>query len=187
MNNLTIYEDTTTNELYIQAGPFSITTSGVGGGTSNITTTFSDADSGRRYLVLPLATTNHRLVISNSNMGEEIYTLTLGEERGTASQPIGRLLVDETLMDFSSNNEPELYWLHMPPNQIFEIDLSNITAGNVCAVRRELLINVYTTAFTNVNYQLLGENPPAGYHIIRFLNNDSNIDYRGCQYTFRLR
>ena len=136
LDNLTIYEDTTTNKLYIQAGPFSITNTGttLGGGVSDITIDFSETDSGQRYLVLPLATTNHRLVISNNNNMEEDYTLTIGEETNTSSESIGRLLVDETLMGFFTSNDPVLYWVHIPTNMSLGVTLTAIGSGNACAI-----------------------------------------------------
>ena len=189
-DNLAIYEGTSTNQLYVKAGPFSVITGGIGGSIPSVTNTFSgiDGGNGRRYLVLPLYTNIHHLVISNSSVSLESYTLTLGEETGTASQPTGRLLTDETSMGFFSNNEPELYWLHMPPNKInFEVALPNIATGNVCIVGRDILYRSIFTESTNAYHNVGLENITAGYHIIRFLNNNSNIDYRGCQYRFRIR
>ena len=96
LSNLVIYEGANTNEIYIQAGPFSFTAGNTAGGSHRVEIIFSGLDSGRRYLVLPLATTNHRLVISNSNMNAQDYTFTLGEETNTSGESTGRLLVDGT-------------------------------------------------------------------------------------------
>ena len=59
LDNFVIYEGTSSSELYIQAGPFSITTLAILFGHTNFTTTFSGTNTGRRYLVLP--PTTHQL------------------------------------------------------------------------------------------------------------------------------
>ena len=189
LSNLAIYEGTNTNELYIKPGPFSIVASDGDVALSNITATFSGADNDNqsRYLVLPLSTTNHRLVISNSNAEIESYTLTLGEEMGTASLPIGRLLI-ETPMGFFTNNEPELYWVHIPPNKS-HFDTAFVghipSFANACGISIDMdhtfptVFNVYINSGTPKNNR---------YTILRFLNDGYNypsIDYRGCQYRFR--
>ena len=183
LDDFAIYESTNTNRLYIQAGPFSITLTE--GGVDSVTITFSGAGSGRRYLVLPLLTTNYRLVLSNSNTVVESYTLNLAKETGTAEQPVGRLLIDETPMGFFTNNDPELYWMHFPPGSSnLEIAASAFAPGAIiCGVA-----TVGETEFpANINDYTLLTSKVNEYNLVRILNNNGNIDYRKCQLKFRTR
>lgn len=187
LDNLAIYEGTNTNELYIREGPFSMTTYG-NFGLSLVTTTFGGADNGRRYLVLPLATTNHQLVISNSNMGTEGYTLILREETGTTNRPIGRLLIDETPMGFFSNNDPEFYWFHVPPNgPILQSRARGIDTSD-CAINRTNNASgariYFSQGSTFSAYETLGSTNTSGYHLIRVYNG-GDWDYTQCQFSFR--
>lgn len=182
LDNIAIYEGTNTNELYIQSAPFSITTAGFLG-LSNVTTTFSGTNSGRRYLVLPLTTTDHHLVISNGNAEAENYTLTIAKEVGTEDQPIGRLLIDETPMGFFTNNDPELYWVHIPSNRTnFGVILSG-NDGNtiICGIS---ISNDSTfpdsSGYAHIDFS------QSGYSILRILNAEGAVDYRGCQFKFRV-
>ena len=186
LDNLVIQEGNSTNKLYIQAGYFSIPTIHEFG-LSPITVTFSETNSGRRYLVLPLRTTNHRIVISNSNVGTENYTLTLSEERGTSNIPVGRLLVDETPMGFFTNNDPEVYWLHLPPNKSnLAASLPGVTSGNACGVSKGRTDAPQLYSGVNSSWIIVGSPFSTGYYIIRIYNNNGSIDYRGCQFRFRL-
>ena len=188
LDNLSIYESTHTNDLYIQASPFSITIPGTsfGGGVSPITITFSGTNSGRRYLVLPLTNTNHRLVISNNNAGTESYTLILAEEAGTDAIPVGRLLVNETPVGFFTNNEPELYWVHIPPN-ITNFDTSLIAFNSNLTTACPFVVGMDNINPSSIN-TYISSPVSSGYTIFRFLNaNNNTINYRGCQYKFRFR
>ena len=192
LDNLAVYEDTTTNELYIQAGPFSRTGNN-GGGVStitNVTITFNGTNSGRRYLVLPLTNTNHRLVLSNGNVGAESYTLNIAKEIGSADQAVGRLLL-ETTMGFFTNNEPEFYWVHIPANRSrFDTLLAGFISSfsSSCGIAIDMgrafpvSFNVYTNSITLQTNR---------YTILSLLHdrntNNAGLDYRGCQYKFRLR
>ena len=189
LNNFAIYENTTTNELYIQAGPFSETATADDYGLTNITITFSGTNNGRRYLVLPLTNLNHRLVLTNSNINAESYNLTLREETGTASYPVGRLLVDGSFVSFT-NNEPEFYWLHIPHSKtnweggIWIFD-SGVTGACVFYWNmRTVTISVFS------NYIAISpQSSPKtnGYFMLRFYNSPSHgVNIRGCQYRFRI-
>lgn len=187
--DLSIFESTTTNELYIQAGPSSFS---IGGNSlasiTNVTITFSGAENGRRYLVLPLVTTNHRLVFdNNSAMGESYTLLTLEEETNTSGMPIGRLLIDETPIGFFSNNEPEFYWVHLPPNMPnLDGALTGIVSGNFCGFTRNNYTGlIYSDSDPLNNYE--GTQVIGRHAIIRIYNNNSNWDYQGCQFKFRTR
>ena len=188
LDNFVIYEGTTTNEIYIQPGPFSVTVGG-GGINNPITNTFYGTNSGRRYLVLPLKTVNHRLVISNSRAGIEDYTLTLGEETNTSGgRPIGRLLVGDTLMGFFSNNEPELYWAHLLANSKLFVTIPGVVSGNNCGVLSSTgtdISVIYAISGPRVSLDAFATSVNYRYMIVRILNNDSNFDYRGCQFRFR--
>lgn len=193
LDSLVIYEDNTTNELYVQAGPFSILLSGTAtSGDTNAIITFSGTDSGRRYLVLPLSTTNHRLVLSNNNVIEKNYTLSIGEETNTSGELTGRLLTDETTMRFT-NNDPEFYWVHMPPNSsILDGSLTAITTP-ICAYVTGIsetgygVVELYGMSEGPAGYDQIGNSFTNNYIILRIFNNDSNVDYRGCQFKFRTR
>ena len=190
-DSLTTYEATNTNELYIQSGPFTITPNAPG--LSNFTLTFSGADNGSRYLLLPLATTNHRLVLSNSNVGPENYTLTLGEETNTSGEPIGRVLIDGTPMGFFTNNDPVFYWFHLPPNRSFLDSAGRGINMPNCGVR----IDNETLSYGEVifgagnnfpSYEALGNSLTTGsrYFIVRIYRG-ALYDYTRCQFRFRVR
>ena len=187
LDSLAIYEGTNTNNLYIRPGPFSIVTRGNPIAMNNITkvtTTFEGVDSGRRYLVLPLVTTSHRLVISNNNMESESYTLTLGEETGTTNHLIGRLLIDETPTEFLTNNQPELYWFHMPPNRSFlDVAWIGLLSSNTTTCGVYLDNDSAFPPSLNSYTRLLGSYN--GYNIVRILNNDT--DTFKCRFKFRVR
>ena len=196
LDNFVIYEDTTTNELYIQAGPFTATTSGITSidDINSITIIFSGAGSGRRYLVLPLVTTNHRLTLSNGGIIGEDYTLNLGKETssprvptGTGIEQIDRLPVDETPVGFS-NYSPFFYWVHIPPNRsILDTALTAISNGNICSIGGGTILRIYLPDDTLNSYDSLGDSSTNRYRLIRILNNNSNVDYRKCQFKFRTR
>lgn len=191
--NVSVYEGIRSNPLYIRSGPFSITAEGTliaNANIGHITTTFSGVSNGSRYLVLPLATTSHRLVISNSNAIAESYTLTLAEETGTVDNPIGRLLVDETTMGFFTNNEPELYWVHVPGDVDLLTIFPQVLNGKNCGVAGNTSLSTAILAFgghTSRYESFINSHVGDTYEIVRVLNNDSNFDYRGCQIRFRFR
>ena len=187
LDNLAIYQNTNTNQLYTRSGPFSMTLAGLVNPLTNdipgVTITFSGTNSGRRYLVLPLFSTNHRLVISNGNMGTESYTLKLGEETNTSGQLTSRLLIDETPTGFFTNNEPLFYWMHMPPNRSFlDVNVVDFLPGVItCGVSGNGDEEFPVSA--NTYYQLGGAF--SGYTMIRIIDNDT--DQHKCQYSFRTR
>ena len=188
-DNVNIYQGTSTEPLLIRTGSFSIQTTGSTiAGVGNATTTFSGVSNGSRHLVLPLLTTNHRLVLSNNSAGTESYSLTLAEETGTAGQPVGRLLVDETPMGYFSNNEPEFYWVHIPNNRSIRGFFSGVVSGNNCALSVDTTVNLDPRDSTIlVELSNNPDNSSNRYEILRIINNNGTFDYRGCQFRFRLQ
>ena len=187
---MNVYQGTNTEPLYIKAGSFSFTVdiSFVGSGISPITTTFSGVSNGSRYLVLPLSNSIHRFVISNSNLIAASYRLMMEEETGTVSQPVGRLLVDETPMGYFSNNEPVLYWIHIPANLRTEVQFSGVLSGNHCGVGSRVEDFGQIASNPVLLYALIvSTNSADRYHIIRIANDNSSYDYRGCQLRFRFQ
>ena len=194
-DNVSIYQGTITQPLYIRAGSFSFTVginannNFAGSGLdSAITTTFSGVSNGSRHLVLPLSNSMHRLVLSNGSAETESYSLNLVEETGTAGQPVGRLLVDESPMGYFSNNEPILYWVHIPANLQLRMQIHGVLSGNLCGVRSQFADNSYIALGNPVPFNVLVHSSSNNrYHMIWIANNDSNYDYRGCQFRFRLQ
>ena len=124
-SNVSVYEGFSANPLYIKAGPFSstpelsaITFAGIGNGTN-----------GHRYMILPLASNSHRIVISNDSEQTENYSLNLEEYLGT-SPDTRRLLVDPQRMGYyDSTNDPRFFWFHLPANKKLQIEFDGIRAG----------------------------------------------------------
>ena len=126
-SNVSVHEGFSANPLYIKAGPFSstpasqnniVTFAGVGNGTN-----------GHRYMILPLASNFHRIVISNNSEQSENYSLNLEEYLGT-SPDTRRLLVDPQRMGYyDSASDPRFFWVHLPANKKLQIELDGIRAG----------------------------------------------------------
>ena len=108
--NLSIYEGTNTNTLYIKAAPFSESTEGM-------SITFSEISNGTRYMVLPLASNTHRITFSNNSGQNQNYSLNIEEYLGT-TPATGRLLTTPDKMGFyDSTNDTRFFWAHIPPNK----------------------------------------------------------------------
>ena len=140
-NNAAIYEGTNTSPLYIKAGPFSESTEGM-----NVT--FFGISNGTRYMVLPLASNTHRIVISNNSSQNENYSLNLEEYMGT-NPATGRMLTTPGTMGYyDSTNDTRFFWSHIPPNKNLQVALDAIRTrsdGSTAA----LLINDNIIAFSS--------------------------------------
>ena len=73
-SNVTVHEGLSTETFYIKAGPF--TSQGL---------TFHGVSNGHRYMVLPLNSNSHRIVISNNSEQNESYSLNLEEYENSIS------------------------------------------------------------------------------------------------------
>ena len=124
-------------------------------------------------------------MLSNSNAGTESYTLTLGEERGTASQPVGRLLIDETPMGFFNSNDPELYWMYLPPNiSSLQTRVRGVSGASCGATVDTVVYSVGSVSSNFNNYNNLANNPSNRY-VTLWIFNAGSYDYTKCQFSFR--
>ena len=163
LDSITIYEGANTNSLYIKAGPFSLTPendgvyTNINGNVTNVSTnetvTFSGVNSGRRYMVLPLASNFHQIVISNGSGQSRGYTLNLEEYQG--SNPSTRRLPMEPqkVGFYDSSGAPRHFWVHLPANKELHVELDSIRNTNnpgvsVLAVRDIGNIPEFDTIFT---------------------------------------
>ena len=128
--NVNIYEGTNTSSLYIKKAPFSES-------AEFITITFSTISNGGRYMVLPLASNTHRIVVSNNSSQNENYSLKLEEYTGT-NPTTGRLLTTPDKMGYyDSTNDTRFFWAHVPPNKDVRVDLDALRTrsdGNTAVI-----------------------------------------------------
>ena len=109
-SNVMVYEGLSTEPFYIKAAPF--TSGGV---------TFPGFSNGHRYMVLPLDSNSHRIVISNNSGQNENYSLNLAEYLGI-NPDTRRLLVTPQKMGFyDSTSDPRHFWVHIPANKKIQI------------------------------------------------------------------
>ena len=142
MDSVTIYEGGNTEPLYIMAGPFT---------DSHFTNiTFPGADSGRRYMVLPLASNTHQIVLSNNSSQSENYSLNLKEYQGI-NPSTGRLLTaPQKIGYYDSTNGTRFFWTHLPPNKNIKIELdAHRGMGWVTRIDALGANAVYSTSLTN--------------------------------------
>ena len=124
-SNVSVYEGFSANPLYIKAGPFSSTVASVSVAFAGV----GNGTNGHRYMILPLASNSHRIVISNDSEQSESYSLNLEEYLGT-SPDARRLLVDPQRMGYyDSANDPRHFWIHLPANKKLQIEFDGIRAG----------------------------------------------------------
>ena len=159
MDSLSIYEGVNVDPLYIKAAPFTIittptiitTTNGDvitsitnGHIYSNITSdggvtntnlatngivTFPGINNGRRYMVLPLASNSHRIVISNNSEQIENYTINLAEYLGKNPDTLRLLTAPQKMGYFDSADDPRYFWMHVPPNKNLLVEAESRRSG----------------------------------------------------------
>ena len=126
-SNVTVYEGISNNPLYIRAGPFSYS-------LAPLTISFPGISNGHRYMVLPLASGSHRIVISNNSGQKQSYSLNL-EQYQTTEPDIRRLLVaPEKMGYYDSTNDPRHFWIHVPANKNLQVELDAYRGSNFTAV-----------------------------------------------------
>ena len=131
--SVTVYEGLSSDPLYTKAGPFTSAPSGTGsatnvtGGSTNVlpfpAPTFSGITNGKRYMVLPLASNSHRIVVSNNGEQNENYSLNLEEYLGTNPDTRRLLIYPKRMGYYDSANDPRFFWVHVPPNKNLEVRL----------------------------------------------------------------
>ena len=143
-DNVTIYEGSNTEPLYVKAGPFSFDI----GELIYSNVTFAGISNGTRYMVLPLVSNSHRVLLSNGSDQNQSYSLNLAEYSGTNPET-ARLLTAPQKMGFFSTNGPRFFWVHMPPNKGLQAELDTYS-GNTWSVRFEHVgrTGVFSASFT---------------------------------------
>lgn len=120
-DNVTIYEGSNTEPLYIRAGPFT--------DIDQTNVTFPGAINGSRYMILPLASNSHRLVISNNSSQNQNYSLNLEEYTGTTPATGRLLLAPQKMGYYDSANDIRHFWVHIPPNKDIQVEVDTIRAN----------------------------------------------------------
>ena len=116
-SSITVYQGANTEPLYIKAGPFSSTPSVI------VTATFSGISNGHRYMVLPLNSITHQIVLSNDSPQNQAYALNLREYTGTSPNTRRLPIGPQKLGFFDSTNNPNYFWTHVPANKGLELSL----------------------------------------------------------------
>ena len=130
-DNVTVYEGTSTDPLYIRKGPFSISTTD--SFYSNVA--FSGINNGTRYMVLPLSNNSHQMLLSNGSDQNQSYSLNLTEYSGSNPQTSRLLTAPQKIGYYDSTNGPRFFWGHVPPNKGLEVSLDDYRVDRVVAVR----------------------------------------------------
>ena len=128
--NVLVYEDTNTNPFYIKAGPFSSIAE------LNFEQRFNGISGGTRYMILPLASNTHQIVVSNNSNQNENYSLNLAEYLGADSSPVTRRLLTapDVMGYYESTSDIRFFWVHLPANKRLQVRVDDYRAPGLTIV-----------------------------------------------------
>ena len=175
-DNVTIYEGNNTEPLYIRPGPFTLSSSG------STQVTFSEINNGTRYLVLPLTSNTHRVLISNhSSSQSQNYSLNLAEYSGI-NPNTDRLLTEPQKMGYyDSTNGTGLFLVHVPPNKHIEVELDAHRFVVGAALRVIALNSTIVFNLNSTDTQKLGASTSSARYTILSMDNPAvagSVNYR---------
>ena len=132
-SNVTVYEGHITEPLFIQAGPFSRR-------APTTTVSFPGLSDGTRYMVLPLVSNSHRIVISNDSGEKQSYNLNLEQYQGNNPATDRLLVAPQKMGYYDSPNDARHFWVHVPANKNIQVELDEYRGG---------ISNILTTVALN--------------------------------------
>lgn len=179
-SNVTVYEGLSTEPLYIRAGPFSYSFSAY---LSTLAVSFPGLSDGRRYMVLPLASNPHRIVLSNDSGQKQSYSLNLEQYQGS-NPATRRLLVAPQKTDYyDSTNDPRHFWVHVPANKNIQVEVAEYRGSGWEAVLRFNGGAVAGFSATFTNAQSFSTSSSTPHYGVIGMRNTSGITSNTAQQT----